>query len=252
MFARGTLSIALAFMGAVSLPAQQWPQHSMQRPRPLVVEPAAVQAPVPPPADAIVLFDGRSIDEWRSGDSVTGPARWRVSSGALEVVPGTGAIRTTRAFGDVQLHVEWMSPVPARGTSQDRGNSGVFLMGRYEVQILDSYGNDTYPDGQAASIYGQFPPLVNASRPPGRWQSFDIVFRRPHFDGAQLTIPARMTVFHNGILVHEDVVLMGPTSNGTRAPYTAHADRLPIRLQDHGHKVRFRNIWVRELAPTAP
>jgi hypothetical protein len=249
------LRVTLFLAASVAVPpaaaAQQtvWPQHSPDRPRPPVVTPAPVQPPAHPPSDAIVLFGGRSLREWQAADSIGGPARWRVTTGAFEVVPGTGAIRTTRSFGDVQLHVEWMSPLPAVGSSQDRGNSGVFLMERYEVQILDSYASETYADGQAASIYGQFPPYVNASRPPGRWQSFDIIFRAPKFDGSRLTVPARMTVFHNGILVHEDVVLLGPTSNGVRAPYVAHPDRLPIRLQDHGHRVRFRNIWVRELAP---
>ncbi len=240
----------VASVGAPSAAAAQhqvWPQHSPDRPRPAVVSPAPVQPIVPPPSDAIVLFGGRTLDQWQSVDSIGGPARWRASKDAFEVAPGTGAIRTTRTFGDVQLHIEWMSPLPAVGTAQDRGNSGVFLMERYEVQILDSYRSDTYADGQAAAIYGQFPPYVNASRPPGRWQSFDIIFRAPKFDGARLTVPARMTVFHNGILVHEDVVLLGPTSHRERAPYAAHPDRLPIRLQDHGHRVRFRNIWVREL-----
>jgi hypothetical protein len=167
----------------------------MDRPRPRVVTPATVQPLVAPPSDAIVLFGGRSLGEWRSNDSVAGPARWKVSSGAMEVVPGAGGIRTARSFGDVQLHVEWMAPLPATGSSQDRGNSGVFLMGRYEVQVLDSYRADTYADGQAGAIYGQFPPLVNASRPPGRWQSFDIIFRRPEFDGDRVTVPAYVKEF---------------------------------------------------------
>lgn len=166
----------------------------------------------------------------------------------MEVVAGTGEITTVRAFGDCQLHVEWASPDPPAHTGQDRGNSGVFLMGRYEVQVLDSYGNRTYPDGQAAAIYGQYPPLVNASRPPGVWQSYDIVFRRPRFDErGQLIAPARITVIHNGVLVHDAVILTGPTGHRRRPPYEAHADRLPITLQDHASPVRFRNIWVRDL-----
>jgi hypothetical protein len=155
---------------------------------------------------------------------------------------------SARAFGDVQLHIEWATPSPARGSGQARGNSGVFLMGRYEVQVLDSYQNRTYPDGQAAAIYGQYPPLVNASRPPGEWQTYDIVFRRPRFDAnGALVSPARMTVFHNGVLVQDDVELTGPSGHQSRPPYERHADRLPIRLQDHGDPVRFRYIWVREL-----
>lgn len=243
----------VAAASTVSAQRPDWPQHALDRPRPVVVTPAPIVGPAGPPSDAIVLFDGRGLAEWRSTDSTPTRAGWKASSSAIEVVPGAGGIQTVRAFGDVQLHIEWMSPVLAAGTGQDRGNSGVFLMGRYEVQVLDSYRNTTYADGQAGSIYGQFPPLVNASRPPGRWQSFDIVFRRPSFDDdGRLTVPARMTVLHNGVLVHEDVVLQGPTSHRVRAPYTAHPDRMPISLQDHGHKVRFRNIWVRELPPGAP
>ena len=163
-------------------------------------------------------------------------------------VSGTGSIHTTRAFGDCQLHVEWASPVGETGTGQDNGNSGVYLMGLYEVQVLNSYQNVTYADGQAAAIYGQYPPLVNASRPPGEWQTYDIVFHRPRFDSqGRVVSPARMTVFHNGILVQDDVALSGPTAHMTRPPYKAQADRLPLALQDHQHKVRFRDIWVREL-----
>lgn len=247
----GALGLVAVVATAATAGAQQsaWPQHALDRPPPPVVAPAAVQPLVAPPADAVVLFDGGSLAAWQAADSAGGPARWRISSGAMEVVPGAGGIRTRRSFGDVQLHVEWMSPLPARGAGQDRGNSGIFLMEHYEVQILDSWHSTTYPDGQAGAIYGQFPPLVNASRQPGRWQSFDIIFRHPQFDGERLTVPARMTVFHNGLLVHEDAVVQGPTSHQRRAPYVAHPGRLPISLQDHGHKVRFRNIWVRELAP---
>lgn len=194
----------------------------------------------------MVLFDGHGLDQWRSADG--SPARWKLKNDYMEVVKGTGAIGTLRGFGDVQLHVEWASPLPAEGTDQDRGNSGVFLMGRYEVQVLDSYGSLTYPDGQAAAIYGQYPPLVNASRPPGAWQTYDIVFHRPRFDAAgKLLEPAVVTVFHNGVLVQDGVVLTGPTAPQSRPPYEAHPDKLPITLQDHGHPVRYRNIWVREL-----
>ncbi len=243
----------LLLLAPLVLPAQsnpaEWPIHSMDRARPPVVHPAGPVL-LQPPADAVVLFDGRSLDAWRrSGDEVR-PAGWRlVEGGAMEVVPGSGSIETVEHFGDVQLHVEWRTASPPRGEGQDRSNSGVFLMGRYEVQVLDSWESITYADGQAGSIYGQYPPLVNASLPPGSWQSYDIIFRRPRFDEAgQLTVPARMTVFHNGILVHEDAVLIGPTSHRVRAPYEAHPDRQPIGLQDHGELVRFRNIWVRPLS----
>jgi hypothetical protein len=205
-------------------------------------------APAPPPSDAIVLFDGESLEHWRSVDTSRGPARWKVAGGYVEVVRGSGAIETKRGFGDVQLHVEWSAPNPPTGTGQNRGNSGVFFMGMYEVQVLDSYQNVTYPDGQAAAVYGQYPPLVNASRPPGEWQSYDIVFRAPRFDASgRVTAPARVTVLHNGVLVQDNVALIGPTANRARPPYTAHPDRLPISLQDHGDPVRYRNIWVREL-----
>jgi hypothetical protein len=166
----------------------------------------------------------------------------------MEVVPKTGGIRTVKGFGDCQLHVEWMAPSPAVGTDQDRGNSGVFLMDLYEVQVLDCYGNTTYADGMTAAIYGQYPPLVNACRPPGEWQTYDIIFHRPHFDkDGKVLSPARMTVLHNGLLVHECDILTGPTAHKARPPYVKHADKLPISLQDHGHPVRFRNIWLREL-----
>ena len=226
-----------------------WPIHSMERPKPGVIDPGPFTASPPPPSDAIVLFDGRSLDKWRSSDDPTRPARWKVEQGYFEVVAGTGGIGTLDAFGDVQLHIEWMAPSPPRGSGQDRGNSGVFLMGQYEVQVLDSYANATYADGQAGALYGQFPPLVNASRPPGQWQTYDIVFRRPRFDAqGRVVRPARMTVIHNGVLVQDAMDLLGPTSHQERAPYTAHPDALPITLQDHGHPVRFRNIWLRQLA----
>jgi 3-keto-disaccharide hydrolase/Domain of unknown function (DUF3471) len=248
------LSASLALAATVGLASAQSPArfkaHDMSRPRPPVVQPAPQALPVPPPADAIVLFDGSSLAEWRSADG--GPAKWVIKDGAIESVPGSGYIYSARGFGDVQLHVEWATPVPPHGKSQGRGNSGVFLMGLYEVQVLDSYQNDTYPDGQAAAIYGQYPPLVNACRPPGEWQSYDIAFRRPRFrpDGGLVT-PARITVIHNGILVQDAVEPWGPTMWLQALPYTAHADKLPLGFQDHGNPVRYRNIWLREL-PEGP
>lgn len=227
-------------------PIGDWPQHSKNRPKPPVVMPGVGTVGAKPPSDAIVLFDGRNLDRWQ--DARGAGARWKVANGYFEVAPGTGTIATRESFGDVQLHVEWASPNPPKGEDQDRGNSGVFLMGRYEVQVLDSYGSVTYADGQAAAIYGQYPPLVNASRPPGEWQSYDIVFSRPRFDGAgKLVKPARLTVLHNGVLVQDGVEPVGPTAHQRRPPYEAHADRLPITLQDHEHPVRYRNIWVRDL-----
>lgn len=227
------------------LEAQEWPVHSMDRPRPPVVQPGPAGPPSPPPSDAIVLLDSTGLTAWERQEG--GAAGWRVADGYVEVVDGTGSIATRRAFGDVQLHVEWATPAPARGEGQERGNSGVFLMGLYEIQVLDSYRNDTYPDGQAAALYGQTPPLVNASRPPGEWQTYDIVFRRPHFaaDGSVVR-PAYVTVLHNGVLVHDYVAFTGRTVHARAAVYEPHADRLPLVLQDHGNPVRYRNIWVRE------
>ena len=235
-------STALAAQSALS----EWPQHSLERPHPRVVQPGAEYS-VAPPSDAVVLFNGSSLDKWTSGNGT--PAKWKVVGGAFEVVPGSGQLSTRDAFGDAQLHIEWTSPKPAKGTGQDRGNSGVFMAdGRYEVQVLDSRDNVTYADGQAGALYGQFPPLVNATRAPGEWQSYDIVYHRPRFksDGSLLTA-ARFTVFLNGVLIQDNMELVGPTANGSRPPFTMHADRLPITLQDHGHPVRYRNVWLRDL-----
>jgi hypothetical protein len=233
---------------------ERWRQHDIHRPKPAVVEPVGSPVATPAPGDAVILLDGTNLDAWQTPEG--GPAGWKVAGGFMEVAPGTGPIQTKSQFGDVQLHVEWASPNPAVGKGQDRGNSGIFLMGVYELQVLDSYRADTYADGQAGAIYGQFPPLSNASRPPGEWQTYDVAFRRPRFNtDGKLTEPARVTLFHNGILVQNNEELFGKTSWLEGLPYEAHADRGPIQLQDHGHPVRFRNIWIRDLperpAPTA-
>lgn len=244
---------SLATLLAVTLPAaaaaQQpsgWKQHEWDRPRPPVVQPVDAPLPAPVPADAIVLFGGGDLSAWQrpSGEA----ASWEVGDGYFQATPGTGTIQTRQGFGDVQLHVEWASPNPPRGTNQDRGNSGVFLMGQYEIQVLDSYQAETYADGQASAIYGQYPPLANATRAPGEWQAYDIFFRRPRFSPeGTLLEPARVTVVHNGILVQNNEEILGPTSYMQFSPYSAHPDEGPIQLQDHGHPVRFRNIWVRPL-----
>jgi hypothetical protein len=235
-----------AFLAVLLTAQDQWQIHDLNRPMAPVVTPAPAGPPVPAPADAIVLFDGKNLDQWT--DAKGQPAKWKVEDGYMEVALKAGSIRTVKGFGDCQLHVEWMAPSPANGEGQDRGNSGVFLMDLYEVQVLDCYNNKTYADGQTAAIYGQYPPLVNACRPPGEWQTYDIVFHRPRFDkDGELFIPARLTVFHNGILVHECAQLTGPTAHKARPPYKMHADKLPISLQDHGHPVRYRNIWLRNL-----
>jgi hypothetical protein len=229
-----------------ALAQDKWQIHDPDRPMAPVITPGPAGPPVPPPSDAVVLFDGKNLSQWT--DAKGQPARWKVTGGYMEVVPKTGSIRTAKGFGDCQLHVEWMAPSPAKGEGQDRGNSGVFLMDLYEVQILDCYNNKTYADGQTAAIYGQYPPLVNACRPPGKWQTYDIVFHRPRFDkDGNLLTPARMTVFHNGVLVHECAQLTGPTAHKAQPPYKMHADKLPISLQDHSHPVRYRNIWIRNL-----
>jgi hypothetical protein len=223
-----------------------WPIHSMDRPQPVVVDPGPEQPPAPALSDAIVLFDGTDLSRWRAenGD----PAPWRVVDGAIEVVPHTGSLVTRDSFGDVQLHIEWRTPPRVEGEGQERGNSGVYLMGIYELQVLDSHQNPTYPDGQAGAIFGQYPPLVNASRGPGEWQTYDVVFHAPRFDEAGgLLAPARMTVFHNGVLVQDDVELTGPTAFQKRPPYEFHSPGLPITLQDHEFPVRYRNIWLREI-----
>jgi hypothetical protein len=222
----------------------RWKVHDRSRPLPPVITPAA---PGKPPSDAIVLFDGKDLSKWRNGKG--GPAEWRVRDGFMEVAPGTKDIHTEQSFGSCQLHVEWAAPDPPREKDQGRGNSGVYLMNVYELQVLDSYQNQTYADGQAGAVYGQYPPLVNASLPPGQWQNYDVVFHRPHFaaDGKVLR-PARITVLHNGVLVQDNITLTGPTWYMARPPYKAHPDKLPILLQDHDQPVRFRNIWIRELA----
>jgi hypothetical protein len=175
-------------------------------------------------------------------------AQWKVENGYLEVAPKTGMISTREGFGDCQLHVEFSEPTPPHGDSQERGNSGVFLMGLYEIQVLDSFENKTYADGQASAVYGQYPPLRNASRPPGQWQAYDIIFHRPRFDSAgNLLKPARVTVLHNGVLVQDNVELTGPTGHHMRPPYKPGPDKLPLQLQDHNNPVHFRNIWIRGL-----
>jgi hypothetical protein len=250
-------SIALFLLVATPVLAQAppdpegIPQHDLNRPQPPVVRPVGgVPAADPglPPSDAIVLFDGKDLAAWESQKDGS-PAAWKVENGYFEVVKGAGAIETRQAFADVQLHVEWRTPAPPTGESQGRGNSGVFFAGtRYEVQVLDSFENRTYPDGQAGALYGQFPPLVNASRPPGEWQAFDIVYEAPRFDAAGAVAKrARLTVVHNGLLVQHARELIGPTTNRVRTPYAAHPEALPISLQDHGDPIRFRNVWVREL-----
>jgi hypothetical protein len=227
----------------------QWKIHDPERPLPPVINPGTASTqdtPGRPPSDAIVLFDGKDLSRWAHKDGSA--AKWKVENGYAEVVAKSGYVYTRDSFGDCQLHVEFAEPAPPKGESQERGNSGVFLMGMYEVQVLDSYENKTYADGQASAVYGQYPPQVNASRPPGQWQSYDIVFHGPRFDkDGKLLRPARVTMLHNGVLVQDNVELTGPTAHKARPPYNPHTEKLPLALQDHGDAVRFRNIWIREL-----
>lgn len=224
------------------IPGTEWRVHDNRRPHPPVVAPGS--EPGAPPADAMVLFDGSGFDHWVGSK---GPVEWKLVDDYMEVVKKAGAIRTRESFGSCQLHIEWASPDPPSGNSQGRGNSGVFLMGRYEVQILDSHENPTYADGQAAALYGQAPPLANASRPPGEWQTYDIFFTAPVFKDGELVSPAYVTVLHNGVLVHNHVPLLGRTSHKRVAQYAPHGPAAPVSLQDHGDPVRFRNIWIRPL-----
>jgi len=209
-------------------------------------EPKVVNAG-PPPSDAIVLFNGKDLSQWQSANEAKGPAKWTIKDGYAEV-NGTGMIQTKKAFGDCQLHVEWASPAVVKGEGQGRGNSGIYLMGHYELQVLDSYQNPTYFHGQAGSVYKQHAPLVNASRKPGEWQSYDIIFHAPHFtpDG-KCDKPANVTVLHNGVLVQDHAEILGTTSHKGAPKYHAHGAKEPLALQDHKNPVRFRNIWIREL-----
>ncbi len=232
-------------------PDPNWLEHDRNRPEPTVITPgtpSTQEQAGKPPSDATVLFDGKDVSQWVSMDDGS-PTKWIARNGYMECVPGSGYARTLQNFGDCQLHVEWAAPTPPHGEGQGRGNSGVFFgFGRYEIQVLDSFESKTYVDGQAAAVYGQYPPLVNASLPPGQWQIYDIIYTAPRFDDTgKLLSPARVTVLHNGVLVQNNVQLTGPTSWLERAPYTAHPEKTPIALQDHGNPVRYRNIWIREL-----
>ncbi|MCB1019427.1 MAG: DUF1080 domain-containing protein [Acidobacteria bacterium] len=239
------LLLALAALAASAQTPSQWKIHDMDRPRPREVR-AKPALMVPAPSDALVLFDGDDLDQWSGPNG--GDAKWIVRDGYMESVRGSGGLLTKRSFGDMQLHLEFSLPNPPKGIGQDRGNSGVKLMGLYEVQILDSYKDYTYADGQAGAVYGQSPPLVNATLPPGEWQTFDIVFRRPRFrpDGS-LVESARLTVFHNGVLVQDNFEVWGPTRWLQYYAYEGRPDRMPLTLQDHSNPVRYRNVWLREL-----
>jgi Domain of Unknown Function (DUF1080) len=220
-------------------PDGKWPRHSMDRPRPKVVAPQYDGAPVAAPADAVVLFDGKDLTKWKQQGKKDAPddlPKWKVENGYAEVVRGTGTMATREPIkGDVHLHIEWATPAEVKGNSQGRGNSGVFIGGFPEVQVLDSWENDTYPDGQAAALYGQQPPLVNASKKPGDWQCYDITIERAKIEDGKMTQKARLTVKHNGVLVQDKVEFDNKAQEGI------------LSFQDHGNPVRYRNIWYRPL-----
>jgi hypothetical protein len=233
------------------LPNQKWHVHDSERPHPNKVTPGA--QPGAPPSDAIVLFDGKDLSKWKQMGRGADRAKeiepkWPVKNGYFECAARTGDLVTRDKFGDVQLHIEWMEPKEITGSDQDRGNSGVLLMNRYEIQVLESFNNVTYADGQAASLYGQWPPLVNPIRDQGEWQTYDIIFEAPKFEAAKLVRPAYATVIFNGVMVHHRKDILGTMVHRRVAQYTAHPDEEPIGLQDHNHPVRYRNVWVRKLA----
>ena len=237
----------LGFTDTPMLPGLSYRVHDPARPHPVVVTPGKVAGA--PPSDAIVLFDGRDLSKWthRDEQGALSAPKWAVRDGYFEVVPRSGPLSTRESFGDVQLHLEWATPTEITANSQGRGNSGVLLMGKYEVQVLDSYNNPSYADGQAGALYGQWPPLVNAARPPGEWQTYDIVFEAPRFNGQTLVSPAYTTVFWNGVIVHNRKEMRGETVYRAVAEYKPHAPELPLTLQDHGNPIRFRNVWLRRL-----
>lgn len=258
---------ALTFFGATSYGAlsgpvfygdapddhHPWAVHDRNRPQPKIVTPGTFSSPDQagkPPSDAIVLFDGSDLSQWESAGRNGGPAKWLVKDGYMEVTK-TGDIRTKEKFGDCQLHVEWAAPAKVQGDSQGRGNSGIFLMGRVEIQVLDVYNNPTYADGGAGSVYGVHPPMANALRPPGEFQVYDIVFRRPVYKDGQVLDPGYVTVFVNGVLAQDHAVLEGGTGHMGRSKPGPFPEKGPLQLQDHGNPTRFRNIWYRELPPRA-
>jgi hypothetical protein len=236
------------------IPGTKWHVHDGERPQPPIVtpgEPSTQEKVGTAPSDATVLFDGKSLSKWKM-EKDGSEAQWKVENGYVEVVPKTGYMMTKDEFGpDFQLHAEFATPPPV-GDGQGRGNSGIFLFGRYEIQVLDSYENPTYPDGQATAIYGYMPPQVNASRKPGQWQTYDIICEGPRFKDGKLEKPLVVTVLHNGVVTQNHTALIGETPHKKVGTYHAHPEKGPIKLQDHGNPMRFRNIWIRDLhMPTA-
>jgi hypothetical protein len=241
------------FQDTPIVPGTQWHVHDNLRPQPPIITPGTFStqdAPGKPPSDATVLFDGTNLDKWRTGKGEAAP--WTVENGYMQVKPKTGDIQTRDEFGDCQLHIEWSAPNPPQGSSQGRGNSGVFFLGRYELQILDNHNNPTYADGTASSIYGQTPPQVNPLRAPGEWNVYDVIWTGPRFKDGKLEKPAHITVLVNGVVTQNHTMLIGDTPWRNVGKYTPHGEKGPIRLQDHGNPMRFRNIWIRPLHSQEP
>jgi hypothetical protein len=241
----------LGYSDTPVLPGQKWRVHDIERPRPRIVTPGSEsteQQPGRAPSDAIVLFDGKDLSKWNGQrKGAAAEPGWKVENGYMEAGGKTGSLLSKEKFGDAQFHIEWMAPPKICGSGQWRGNSGIVIMDRYEIQVLDSYDNPTYADGQAASIYAQRPPLVNASRKPGEWQTYDIVFEAPRFEGDKLVKPAYVTVFHNGVVVHNRQEITGRMSHRKVGTYAPHDPEEPLCLQNHDNAVRYRNVWVRRL-----
>ena len=252
-----SLILCSVAISSEAVPDGAYEVHDKRRPQPAVVVPPTASTQDQPgaaPSDAVVLFDGKDLSKWSSVKDAGQPAPWKVIDGTIETVAKSGYIQSVEKFADCQVHVEWLEPVGTPGKSQGRGNSGVFLMGLYECQVLDNYENETYADGTAGCVYGQYPPLVNACRPQGQWQAYDIVFHPPKYEeGKGMVKPARMTVFLNGLLVQDDNELIGPTQHRELTKYPEkHPEKGPLQLQDHGNPVRFRNIWVRPIPSEKP
>lgn len=270
---RAALAIGLAVVGGTALkmcaadyggyqdtpivPGTKWHVHDNERPQPDIVTPGTFStpdAPGKPPSDAIVLFDGKDLSKWKTNKGEDAP--WLVENGYMQVKPKSGEIGTRDEFGDCQVHIEWSAPTPPVGKSQGRGNSGLFMMGRYEIQILDNFDNPTYADGTASAIYGQSPPQVNAVRPPGEWNVYDIIWQGPRFKDGKLEKPAYVTILVNGVVTQNHTMLIGDTPFKNVGKYNPHPETGPLKLQDHGNPMRFRNIWIRPLKtveqPTIP